>query len=216
MEPSASAILEFANKFGWLQGAWSVIRRSEQQGKGEPVSLWVDQIGRMKCAVAMWDRVQNQDCAGLKEFIEWRDDGVFLKSEGKTRVIANPIWCSSWLSLFSEGDTLLPAIFQINSMVNSQLRIGVRIELAFDLQEGEDNLQQVPADLLGCLWLQLAKTIGENLKHRQCPGCGLWFEVGGHGGRVDKLYCSDSCRMRVNRDALTRVLKGSKRKGRGR
>lgn len=36
-------------------------------------------------------------------------------------------------------------------------------------------------------------------KLRSCAYCGNQFDVGSHGGRSDKKYCSDKCRVYANR-----------------
>ena len=111
----------------------------------------------------------------------------------------------------ADGDYLQPAIVQIEGMVNDGLFKGVNLTLGRDHRSGEMKLQLVPMDLLACMWVQLAKSISENRKHRKCQGCDLWFEIGGQGGRPDKRYCSDACRMRINRETQEKT-KISKKK----
>jgi hypothetical protein len=205
LEPTDEAILQFSMRFGWLQGAYSVVTAKGEEKKGEPVDLWTEQIATMKCTVDMWDMFQSKDRAGLAKYIEWREfEGVFFKGAANVegRLVEFPPFHSE---LIPDGDTRLPAIYQIIHMVTKGLHQGVRLQLAYDLDDNQAQLRQVPINLLACLWLQLANTISERICHRQCPGCGTWFEIGGKGARTDKKYCSDACRMRVNRETLERA-----------
>jgi len=65
----------------------------------------------------------------------------------------------------------------------------------------------VPADLLGALWLQLARAIEGDKQYRKCEyrDCGKWFEIskGGDtaGKRADAQYCEPRCRAGSHRQA---------------
>jgi hypothetical protein len=167
--------------------------------------------------------VQNQDRIGLAKFIEW--EGGFdpftptAYFKGAPNVEGRSVGVPHLYSgLIREDDIHLAAMFQLMFMVNKGLYPGVRLELAYNFSAGKSKLRQFPIDLLMCLWLQLAQTISENKKHRQCPGCGKWFEIGGKGSRTDKKYCGDACRMRINREcqearAMARTEKAKKKKG---
>jgi hypothetical protein len=156
----------------------------------------------------MWEMVQDQDRAGLKKFIEWQEDfyspNAFFKGAPnvESRLVG---YASRFGSSPHESEIEAAAVFQLIFMLNRGLNPGARLELAYDPIRKKTKLRYVPIDLLACLWLQLAETISENKRHRQCPGCGNWFEIGGGRGRTDKKYCGDACRMRVNREAQEKV-----------
>jgi hypothetical protein len=60
-----------------------------------------------------------------------------------------------------------------------------------------------PEDLLDALWIQLALAIDGNQNLRPCAECHTWFRIETGGGRSDKEYCSDACRMRAYRRRKT-------------
>jgi hypothetical protein len=59
--------------------------------------------------------------------------------------------------------------------------------------------RHLPSSLLGVLWLQFAEAIAANRTFRQCHACNKWFEVAPQSARSDKLYCSNTCRIRAYR-----------------
>ncbi len=61
-----------------------------------------------------------------------------------------------------------------------------------------------PENLHEALWIQLMLAIAGQHNFRACSVCGSWFQIEAGGGRSDKKYCSDACRMRALR---TRKIK---------
>jgi hypothetical protein len=59
--------------------------------------------------------------------------------------------------------------------------------------------QHVPSSLIGLLWLQFADAIATNRIFKQCGQCKKWFETTQSSARTDKLYCSQTCRVRAYR-----------------
>ena len=59
--------------------------------------------------------------------------------------------------------------------------------------------QHVPSSLIGLLWLQFADAIATNRIFKQCGQCNKWFETTQKAARTDKLYCSQTCRVRAYR-----------------
>jgi hypothetical protein len=74
-------------------------------------------------------------------------------------------------------------------------------------------LQMRAETLLAAMWLQLAMAIVENKEFRRCEFCGRPFEVGkryhDRQGRRDKVFCSDSCRVKScsRRKAQARTMR---------
>jgi hypothetical protein len=76
---------------------------------------------------------------------------------------------------------------------------------ARDPLTGKMDLQVMPKNLLGALWLQLAEAIGGGKKFRQCDTCGGWFEVAPRHNRADRQFCTDACRSRAYRGRQDRA-----------
>jgi hypothetical protein len=91
---------------------------------------------------------------------------------------------------------------QLLALVNGGLAGRVTPRFVQDPRNGKLELQTVPENLLGALWLQLAEAIGGGKQFRQCITCGGWFEV---SGRSDRRVCSDACRSRAYRGRQERA-----------
>lgn len=76
-------------------------------------------------------------------------------------------------------------------------RMTVRIEAG---QGGRPALYATPTNLLGQMWLQIAREITNERKFRKCVWCPAWFPYGrGTGHKKTKLFCSDRCRKASSR-----------------
>jgi hypothetical protein len=216
LEPTEEAILRFSQRFGWLSRPEEI--ELDEYGKTtryEPISIWIEEITEMKYVVTLWDMSQNQDQEGLKRFIDWKK---FVRIEFKEApdeemefLAGHLLGPRSFSSHIPERDYLLPSISQIMHLVNNSLSNRVNLALHHS-HDGQMKLELEPRDLLACMWVQFAKSINENKKHRKCLGCDLWFEIGGQGGRPDKTYCGDACRMRFNRETQEKTKIRKKRK----
>ena len=65
-----------------------------------------------------------------------------------------------------------------------------------------------PTSLLSAIWFQFALAAAEKKTFRRCDVCRTWFEVATGAGRVDKRFCSDSCRSKKyrSRQDMARLL----------
>ncbi|MBZ5727444.1 MAG: hypothetical protein LAP87_20915 [Acidobacteriia bacterium] len=205
-ESSEEGIQHFADRFGRLGG--SAKESVEVQGgtgrfsEGEPLHIWRSEILAMRTLIRLWDLVENRDQAGLREFIEWKEDAAFLRlpstaGRGHARVSA-AIKESPQLK---RGETLTAAVYFLQDLVNDKLaHHGVRARLLWDAKRAEYGLRLVPESLIGCLWLQLAKAMEKDRNYRRCGNCEAWFELGGsRGARADKKFCSPSCKATAHR-----------------
>jgi hypothetical protein len=85
---------------------------------------------------------------------------------------------------------------QLVALVSDGLAGRVTPRFVQDPRTGRLELQVVPDNLLGALWLQLAEAIGGGKQFRQCAICGGWFEV---SGRSDQRVCTQACRSKAYR-----------------
>jgi len=82
-------------------------------------------------------------------------------------------------------------------MVNANLR--ALCSPALVDSEGAVRLTVQPSNLLGAMWLQLARAIEGKREYLRCEECGDWFDVGSDSSRSDRRTCSDRCRQRKYR-----------------
>jgi hypothetical protein len=82
---------------------------------------------------------------------------------------------------------------------------GVRAGLVWANEDGGAmRLGFTPRDLLGAIWLQLARAVAEDRRYQQCSTCGIWFEVAGRGRGYAK-FCDDACRQKGHRQRVQRA-----------
>jgi hypothetical protein len=65
--------------------------------------------------------------------------------------------------------------------------------------------QHVPSSLIGMLWLQFADAVAARRNFKHCVQCKRWFEITQKAARTDKLYCSQTCRVRAYRTRQAEV-----------
>jgi hypothetical protein len=82
--------------------------------------------------------------------------------------------------------------------INPRLR--KHVSLVGVLQRNRTHLRAVPQNLLGALWLALARAVDENRRYRPCAyrNCQKWIEITGHfttGHTRARRFCSDAHRV---------------------
>jgi len=105
---------------------------------------------------------------------------------------------SDWPKLAKEGNKKEMGDYldrQFNH--DSKARLAYRLEL--DPASGQLRSRLVAQSLADLLFVQWGMSVARNATHRQCAACAAWFEVHPAGGRPDKHFCSDACRMRAYR-----------------
>jgi hypothetical protein len=232
-EVSEAGVSTFANKYGCLGGAAGARIETTDGNKnltyGEPLHNWAFEILTMRRMIALWELAIRRDRLGLSRFIQWKaEQGVLYESHPHlppnapasppdrriTKVIAAQEIKPEIFSKFQSGDTLAPAWWYLQHMVNDKLdEHSVRARLLWDSRHTKLGLHMVPESLIGCLWLQFAKAIEGERKYRQCDRCRAWFEIGGsRAARSDKKFCSPSCKASAHRKKREEALQLSSRR----
>jgi hypothetical protein len=83
--------------------------------------------------------------------------------------------------------------------LQSEVGIVVSALLKKDPSGASPRLCIRPSHLRDALWVQLAHAIGGSQSLGTCVECKAWFTIPAGGGRSDKEYCSNACRMRAYR-----------------
>src|SRR5262249_11917713 len=149
-------------------------------------------------AVRVWDMVSDGDLDGLAEVIKWESRGVvhYEPPAGVIRQLGGPPWSEvaadqrrhfkgydllrgqPWLRVsIPEGDLVRPALQFVYELVNAELTRNVSPVLAWDAARNRTLLPELPHNLLGAIYLQLAEAIRSNRLSRRCQVCRRWFEL---------------------------------------
>jgi hypothetical protein len=86
----------------------------------------------------------------------------------------------------------------LGKLINHKLESALRRRLLWAPDGKGLELADVPVDLLGAMWTQLALSITENRQRTQCLNCDRWIEVS-KSYRYGRHYCGDSCKMQAYR-----------------
>jgi hypothetical protein len=63
-----------------------------------------------------------------------------------------------------------------------------------------------PKNLLGALWLGLARAVDGTRGYRRCRWCGTWFEISLEASRRSRLYCSEAHKQAAYYDRQRQAL----------
>jgi len=213
-------VLTFANQYGFLgtgqvgikeavgpkDNTWVVV-------SGETLEVWSKEIEDMSHAVNLWEAASGRDSNYLSKFIKWHGPEAGWQRGGVSylppfrgvnmRVIplASPEYASELMSLFAEGDLVLPARHALHLLVNEKIQQhGAQFRLLWDRTHGtlRETVRVMPKSLISALWIQFANAIEGDRKYRQCDECREWFELAGYR-RADARFCSDPCRFKAYR-----------------
>jgi hypothetical protein len=243
------AIAAFARTYGLLGLSRGIDSKAELDGKtlmgtfGETWKDWTQAIVAMRRAVEIWDMFETKDVTGLLRYVRWeeqkppnksmwvyyshpeaRDGGdqairkISYAGESYQLVGIEPV-----LDLFVPGDVTVPASFLVQRWINKNLKGHTSAQLRYDIEDGKRILQVFPDSLLSAMWLQFARSVAGNLRHRPCKECGRWIEVSPVGVvrprkvdgrlirntqdrfRMNREFCSDACKSRNYRDRRDRA-----------
>jgi hypothetical protein len=128
-----------------------------------------------------------------------------LHSLSTTAVVAAKDHHPEWLERFRPGDVFLPALAFIQRRVNERLHELVTPRMLYDVGQDCMTLRLVPSTLLGALWLEFSEAVTQDRKFQRCQVCNSWFEIRPPATRSTRLYCSNTCRIRVQRSRAARA-----------
>jgi hypothetical protein len=211
-EITEHGILEFANRYGLLGLAEMPLPPKKAPSPlrtGETFGSWANEIAAIRRLIHIWEAAKNGAETELSKTIAWREDGVYFINRGSTLPSSPPeMECfagrylrEELLTVLRPGDFLGPARWFVQVSINRQLdKYHVRPSLLWDSAYKRLDLNLVPRDLAGCLWLQFARAVEGDKDYRQCAHCRGWFEVGGsRAARADKKFCSPTCKASAHR-----------------
>jgi hypothetical protein len=213
-EVTPESCISLANEYGGLTAG-------ARYGKPESLDLWLGTLKQLGCAVSLFRALQEKDEQWLQNRIVW---GVDAEDGGEAvwfrpspdaprpewRGIASTRLYPFWLEHLNRQNSFLPAVVFLRNLVNGRLDGHVSPHLNY-VPDGSNplfglRLDLEPMDLLGALWLQLARALHGNLVYRQCLACRQRFELAPGRGRSDKNFCSGACRARRHRDCAVKAV----------
>ena len=197
------AILDFANKHGILGREMNSLL------------LWREEIRRLRVGIDLWNGIRKNDTKLVSKHLRWvktRAEEDEISFSYRLAGSGNEFFAYRYR--LTPPDLLLPAWHALQTLINEELIKGVSPQVLFiarprkaptksdNPKESPRSIRDVPRDLLGGCWLQLARAFEGNRTYKQCEaeGCRNWFETqSAAGGRADQKYCSDYCRVRAHR-----------------
>lgn len=183
LEPTEDAILAFAKKYG-------VISRHLP----DEVSLlqWRAEIADVANAIELWEAIRANDDDALHRHVRWRRGCLEFCSP---LALGEVVRWNDRASEHKPGDLIGPAIELldfVSQRAKTERLVPRRVAgvLTFLIAVGT---------LLDVLWVQFAVAVAGDKRYRQCEHCSVEFEMAPGVNRVDRAFCSDSCRVTAYR-----------------
>jgi hypothetical protein len=213
--------LSFANKFGNLGIGVPIFRDdSVRDGKRvshltmhDPLHRWYEAHHKMREIVDVLSAIQDRNLGVLREWINIADGGI--------RYHRNDDWGQHWAwvtiakqrraylwdwatSADSEDETILRGAIgfaqgEINSAVSNSSGLASTMRVVFDADKRQMSMRVCPSNLLGAMWLQIARALTENPPLKQCEYCDRWFELSSEAKRGITRFCSAKCKVAWHR-----------------
>jgi hypothetical protein len=189
LEPTETAIVEFANKYGML-GSEDNISAPTDFGvvslHGEPLELWKQEIEALRNAVDLWRAMLK----GREELMS-----TLVKQLGDPDKLPMKV---GHLQHFDDQEPARAALGAIQRRASYVMRNHVDVDFLFAGNEPRLQLSLKPFSLLGAIWLQFAVAVEERRNFEKCKNCGRPFEISrmaSTGKRSDAKFCSTRCRV---------------------
>jgi hypothetical protein len=124
------------------------------------------------------------------------------------KVIASKSMCPDLWWQFRSDDPVIPTISYLQRVVNQYLQDTTIPRLLWDRAQKRMKMFKwiIPKTLLAAIWLQFQEAILGNEKYEKCKECGRWLGVFAAGARIDRQYCSASCKVKAHRRRKEKAL----------
>jgi len=205
LEPTREAIIEFASRYGCPASL-------------RYLSNWQREILYLASAVEVWTAIQTKDEETLARHVSWdevqRDLGLGpgFPSPLQTTIDSHemlPVVCVG-VGDFPPPDLIAPAEYLLDNTLAKKVKwqgvdtVPVRIN-------GHLTFRVEFHDLLDVMWMQLATAISESQEFRQCKLCEDPFQLSPDVNRADRVFCSDTCRVKSyqRRQAKARKMRAA-------
>ncbi len=229
LEQTDEKILSFANYCGLLVGDTAMVLPGRKElFWGEPLHLWLQEITAMRFATTLWYAVLEGDRASLEKHVELHEQG----DQARLRFEHEGAWGKGgtrhWVRR-GGGEEVTgsgrrrPFTLETAAVAGIQKLVRERLEkyvgASFLYQPDREwrlsgspatrrlplGLRLVPKNLLGALWLQLAREIDKRVEYRRCAACERRMEISPEARRTNSRTCSVRCRKKLERDRRDRA-----------
>jgi hypothetical protein len=179
LQTTSKEVLKFTNRYGPLRERLEYV----------PLSVWTEQIGLMRQAVALMKGLATTDFekiwSNLQPFDTFDTD--------QTRSLKAKIKAGKRLS---DSDLVSAAVMRLFYLSIHALG---DLEPEAGLVKGKIQLTVKHPDLLSFLWFSLGHAVLDKRQFKQCQACDKWFTVHPKMNRSHKTTCSSSCRFQLYR-----------------
>lgn len=219
LEKSPDSIINFANEHGFLgvdQNATANEHPAPSSGHllitVEPLYKWYKAIDEMARSTKLISGHRDEPNK-VKKLFEWKKKGgkywslnfvLDEKTKSGLPVYYDLMADTSRPEYRELGKSISYADYDfavrrfIQKAVNRIYENHVNVHMLFENSFSKIVHQITPKNLLGFMWLQLARSYEENSSYRNCKECGSPFVDAVSRGQA-KEYCSNSCRYKFNR-----------------
>lgn len=182
---------------------------------GESTDAWSMEIYNLRLATAAWDLVENNERTDKRELVRllqqvltmhylhlFRIGAVFQLSldgrqpplvDGRRRTLSlqdNRVWRKA-------------VRMDLVELVNEKLTLHASPGVRFDFDNNQVIESMQPRNLIGFMWLQLAREMSTNQDFHRCEFCGKWMLRNAPSTpgsmRRHARYCDGACKLKANR-----------------
>lgn len=215
LEATEEAVRTFANKYGLLGFEPGIGVPFPKGGKphlrrGELLSVWEQEITALRIAFKVWELLDRGIDDELGQHLkrgEHDDDVELYNPPGFDGLKFHELIYEDEAPPLDPSDIRTPIRHWLRKHINARLQAHVELRLEEDNQ-GNLIYGNQPKNVLGAMWYQLSQVVTGVARLNRCLVCGRPIVVK-RGGRSDRVYCSDRCKMRASRSGK-RVRKQSK------
>lgn len=168
----------------------------------EPVALWLTEAARLRTAIGLRDGLELNDPAQLTDYIrtghtqkvQGTESAITFAELGLVDADTETNDAQKLMLLDVAGTTVQEkARAALFGLVNAGLQGGVSLTVAASGKSVD--LDVMPVDLRGAMWLQFTRTLIGEIVVTPCPSCGKWFAMSKESAKRRKSYCSNACKQ---------------------
>jgi hypothetical protein len=184
LEPTPTAVLRFANRYGALR----------QNHALESFSFWQMGIYQMGLLVKLSDAVTAGDWTTIPQALQPFLDEASLATAAELRPLRQK---QKRREEVTRNEWAHAAVLRLYLTIAPVARL--RGKGCWNALTGNVELRLEGADLFDFMFLQLGGALLENRPFRQCLTCGKWSLLTPGVNRADRITCSGYCRLKLYR-----------------
>lgn len=165
---------------------------------GGYVNWWIDEINKMRSAVALWERLRSASWNTIEHHYVLDSNKIHQRLDDGSLGLGIDLNRFKSFAPDDNQHTLLRfgAWALLQSTISSYIEdcfAGLRFSTNLTT---EQRISIYPKDLRTALWVQFAEAVQGNQHFESCANCGDWFL---QRTARKKMYCSNACKNRAYR-----------------